>query len=63
MVAGLAVTRKGKKRCVHEFGNNLKPTSPTESEVCGKGKAVPLQARRDPEGSSKLRFPDFVTMA
>jgi len=26
-----------------------------------KGKAVPLQARRGPEGSRKLRFPDFVT--
>jgi len=30
--------------------------------VC-KGKAVPLQARRCPEGSRKLRFPDFVTTA
>ena len=29
----------------------------------GKGKAVPLQAWTDPEGSRKLRFPDFVTMA
>ena len=27
------------------------------------GKAVPLQARRSPEGSRKLRFPDFVTTA
>ena len=26
-----------------------------------KGKAVPLQARRCPECSRKLRFPDFVT--
>ena len=26
-------------------------------------KAVPLQARRGPEGSGKLRFPDFVTTA
>jgi len=26
-----------------------------------KGKSVPLQARRIPEGSRKLRFPDFVT--
>jgi len=25
----------------------------------GKGKAVPLQARRGPEGSRKLRFPDL----
>jgi len=28
-----------------------------------KGKTVPLQAWTDPEGSSKLRFPDFVTTA
>ena len=27
------------------------------------GKAVPLQARRGPKGSRKLRFPDFVTTA
>ena len=27
----------------------------------GKGKAVLLQAWSDPEGSRKLRFPDFVT--
>jgi len=27
------------------------------------GKAVPLQVRRGPEGSRKLRFPDFVTTA
>ena len=32
--------------------------------ICkGKGKAVPLQARTDPEGSRKLRFPDFLTTA
>ena len=31
--------------------------------VKGKGKAVPLQARRGPEGSRKLRSPDFVTTA
>ena len=28
-----------------------------------KGKAVPLQAWTGPEGSKKLRFPDFVTTA
>jgi hypothetical protein len=27
------------------------------------GKAVPLQARSGPEGSRKLRFPDFMTTA
>jgi hypothetical protein len=28
-----------------------------------KGKAVPLQAWGSPEGSRKLRFPDFLTTA
>jgi hypothetical protein len=28
-----------------------------------KGKAVPLQAWSDPDGSRKLRFPDFMTTA
>ena len=32
-------------------------------QYTGKGKAVPLQAWKDPEGSRKLRFPDFVTTA
>jgi hypothetical protein len=27
----------------------------------GKGKAVPLQAWSGPEGSRKLRFPDYIT--
>jgi len=29
----------------------------------GKGKAIPLQAWSGPEGSRKLRFPDFMTTA
>ena len=33
------------------------------SQVKGKGTGVPLQAWSGPEGSRKLRFPDFVTMA
>jgi len=34
-------------------------------EFCSKykGEAVPLQAWSGPEGSRKLRFPDFVTTA
>jgi hypothetical protein len=32
------------------------------SSAC-KGKAVPLQACSGPEGSRKLRFPDFMTTA
>jgi len=31
--------------------------------VKGKGKAVPLQAWSGPEGTRKLRFPDFMTTA
>ena len=31
--------------------------------VKGKGKSVPLQAWSGPEGSRKLRFPDFMTAA
>ena len=30
---------------------------------CFKGKAVPLRAWSGPEGSRKLRFPDFMTTA
>ena len=33
------------------------------SQYRGKGKSVPLQAWTGPEGSRKLRFPDFVTTA
>ena len=29
----------------------------------GKGKVVPLQAWSGPEGSRKLRFPDYMTTA
>jgi len=31
--------------------------------IKGDGKAVPLQAWSDPDGSRKLRFPDFMTTA
>jgi len=27
----------------------------------GKGKTIPLQARTGPEGSRRLRLPDFMT--
>jgi len=37
-----------------------KPCHPCSDK---KGKSVPLQAWSGPEGSRKLRFPDFVTMA
>ena len=41
--------------------NNLKPYA--TQKTLKKGKAVPLQARSGPEGSRKLRFPDFMTTA
>jgi hypothetical protein len=36
---------------------------PIRMKVKGKGKAVPLQAWSGPEGSRKLRFPDYMTTA
>ena len=43
-------------RCALSFGKygNYKFTN--------SGKAVPLQAWSGPEGSRKIRFPDFMTM-
>ena len=32
-------------------------------DVKAKGKVVPIQSWRCPEGSRKLRFPDFMTTA
>ena len=32
-------------------------------EVQGKGKVVSVQAWNGPEGSKKLRYPDFMTTA
>ena len=43
------------------FRLKYKKTSSGESRV--KDKAVPLEAWIDPEGSRKLRFPDFMTKA
>jgi len=34
-----------------------------EIQIKGKAKSVPLQPCSGPEGSSKLRFPDFMTTA
>jgi hypothetical protein len=34
-----------------------------DTELWSKGKADPLQAWSGPEGSRKLRFPDFMTTA
>ena len=44
-----------------EYGHDIQTTGISHS--IGKGKAVPLQAWSGPEGSRKLRFPDFMTTA
>jgi hypothetical protein len=41
------------------FGLTAKPA--IQNIFSSKGKAVPLQAWSGPEGSRKLRFPDFMT--
>ena len=35
----------------------------SKREGKGKGKAVPLRTQTGPNGSRKLRFPDYVTTA
>jgi hypothetical protein len=42
---------------------NIPDAGASVDEYKGKGKAVPLQAWRGPEGSRKLRFPAFKTTA
>ena len=43
--------------------SQMNPVHTFPSHLVKKGKAVPLQVWTDPEGSRKLRFPDFVTTA
>jgi hypothetical protein len=45
------------------FNNILTFRSEFTRKRKGKGKAVPLQPWSGPEGSTKLRFPDFMTTA
>jgi hypothetical protein len=47
----------------HTYNVTLRGARATIVTVKGKGKAVPLQAWGDPEGSRKLTFPDFMTTA
>ena len=55
-----AVISPRKKRR-YPLNRLIRPIS--QSGRKGKGKAVPLQAWSGPEGSRKLRFPDFMTTA
>ena len=52
-MVGACSTNGGEERDIQGFFGGGK----------GKGKTVPLQAWTGPEGSRKLRFPDFVTTA
>jgi hypothetical protein len=53
------------KNCSDTIWNRTSdfPICSTTLAVKGKGKSDPLHARSGPEGSRKLRFPDYVTMA
>jgi len=64
----LDVLEKRKIRCVSlkqairsqlRWEDNIR----MDCEMIEKGKIVPLQGWSGPEGSRKLRFPDYVTMA
>jgi len=45
------------------FSNPAMGPHPASCTMGKKGTAVPLQAWTGPEGSRKLRFPDFMTTA
>ena len=49
--------------CGHLSGLPPHTDWPFKPVLWVKGKAVPLQAWSGPQGSRKLRFPDFMTMA
>ena len=53
---------KARRSCGDLEGKDFKIPGRCMQDV-GKGKAVPLQAWTGPEGSRKLRLPDFVTTA
>ena len=46
-----------------ESSSNCKKRAGIFYSIALKGKSVPLQAQSGPEGSRKLRFPDFLTTA
>ena len=48
---------------LHYSAVNMHAFSTCVLSAYGKGKAAPLQAWSGPEGSRKLRFPDFMTKA
>jgi hypothetical protein len=63
----VALTSLQFRHIIADLGNELLTDGVQEaSNFCNtytKNKAVPLQAWSGPDGSTKLRFPDFITMA
>ena len=51
----------GELPLTYDLDRTVTGTGPYNTEV--KGEVVPLQAWSGPEGSRKLRFPDFMTTA
>ena len=49
--------------CTGFWWGNLRERDHWGDPDVGKDKAVPLQSWSGPEGSRKLRFPDFMTTA
>jgi len=47
---------------LNEFGRGVIELLKGKGKGKGKGKAIPLQAWTGPEGSRRLRFPDFKTI-
>ena len=56
-----AKKRRMSDRAVETLEGRYETSYVTDRNV-NKGKSVPLQAWSGPDGSSKLRFPDFLTM-
>jgi len=46
-----------------DYCSDAQPSDRKTIVIIKKGKAVPLEAWKAPEGSRNLRFPDFTTMA
>jgi hypothetical protein len=45
------------------LGSVVRQTTDLDGRLKGKGKGIPLQAWSGPEGSRKLRFPNFMITA
>ena len=66
VIVGLSIT--GDVNCrsnylARKLSSNICLLVKIKGKGKGKGKAVPLQAWSGPEGSRKLKFPDFMTTA